>query len=206
MRKLFWLVILLAFSAVPGARADTFEQFTVTGTFLNFPFLALGGGFIVDNTTGQVVSVDFFHGPTELNLLTSAGATPGLPNVFHIGATNSVADHLGLLLVAPGNAGSLVGYTGGPICADLMLDQLPDCAFASSAFFSHLFPDNAYEATDDLFVGQVTDAGPVTTADPSTLALLATGFGCLLIHRRRAHSRQHGEALHSPCPESLRGL
>src|SRR5262245_43501499 len=139
MRRLFWLVILLAFSVVPGARADTFEQFTVSGTFLNVPFLALGGGFIVDNTTGQVVSVDFFHGTTELDLLASAGATPGVPNVFHIGATNSVADHLGLLLVAPGNAGSLLGYTGGPICADFMIDQLTDCALHSSAFVSHCF-------------------------------------------------------------------
>jgi hypothetical protein len=177
--------LFLMLCLVPTARGDTFEQFTTTGQFLNFPNVALTGGFIVDETTGQVVSVDFFHDTTELNLLASAGATPGVPNVFHIGATNSLADHLGLLLVAPGNAGSLVGYTGGPICADLMIGQLPDCAFNSSAFFSHLFPDDAYAATDDLFVGQVTDAGPVATPDPSTLALLATGFGCLLIRRRR---------------------
>ena len=79
---------------VPAARGDAFEQFTTTGQFLNFPNVALTGGFIVDETTGQVVSIDVFHGLTELNVLGTTEQVPGLPSDFAIVAHDPAGDSM----------------------------------------------------------------------------------------------------------------
>ena len=74
--------LLLMLCVVPAARGDAFEQFTTTGQFLNFPNVALTGGFIVDETTGQVVSIDVFHGLTELNVLGTTDRSQDYPTTL----------------------------------------------------------------------------------------------------------------------------
>lgn len=164
MTRHFWTACLFAFSLVPSVRADTFAQVTVTGFFQNFPNLALTGGFIFDENTRQIVSVDFFHGSDQLDLLV------GSFNVSSILATNSVGDHLSLLLVG-----------SGQICGDRTVDQLPECNFQSSAFVSHV--GLGYEAFDDLAMGQYTITPK--TPEPGSLILLAAGSGLLFAIRKR---------------------
>ena len=175
--------LFLMLCVVPAARGDTFEQFTTTGQFLNFPNVALTGGFIVDETTGQVVSVDVFHGLTELNILGTTGPVPGLPADFAIVAHDPAGDSMTLLLYAPGNGGSLQGYTGGLICTGASDTIILLCGGFGSAFFLAGAPD-AYAATDDLFVGSVTDSGPAQVPEPSVLAFLGTGAAVLFLGRR----------------------
>jgi len=144
--KRFWTIeagTTLVFAALlliaRPARADSFESFSATGSFLNEPNLSLSGGFIVDETTGQVASVNFFHGPTELNILGMTGAPSVLPDAFLIQAFNQLGDELALLFVAPGNQGSLSGYTGGVVCSTTTVDVTmdPACGNRASAFSPH---------------------------------------------------------------------
>jgi len=88
--------LFLLLCVVPAVRGDSFEQFTTTGQFLNDPHVALTGGLIVDKTTGQVVSIDVFHGLTELTLLGITRPDPGVPNDFLIVAHDPAGDSMNL--------------------------------------------------------------------------------------------------------------
>jgi len=90
------LLLFLLLCVVPAVRGDSFEQFTTTGQFLNDPHVALTGGLIVDKTTGQVVSIDVFHGLTELTLLGITRPDPGVPNDFLIVAHDPAGDSMNL--------------------------------------------------------------------------------------------------------------
>src|SRR5215813_1755684 len=55
----------------------------------------LSGSFVVDLTTGFVVSTDLFHGATELNIIGNQGANdPTFPDVYLLQVTNSDGDLL----------------------------------------------------------------------------------------------------------------
>jgi hypothetical protein len=192
--KRFWTIeagTTLVFAALlliaRPARADSFESFSATGSFLNEPNLSLSGGFIVDETTGQVASVNFFHGPTELNILGMTGAPSVLPDAFLIQAFNQLGDELALLFAAPGNQGSLAGYTGGVVCSDTTVSIVPACGNFASAFTPHQSPAMG---TDDVFIGEITDVGssPSPTAEQSTLTLVGLGLVALLVAGRRLPS------------------
>jgi hypothetical protein len=61
MRRLLFLCCLgIALGLTPSARADNFERFTVTGVLVNGNADTISGGFIVDETTHQVASVNLF--------------------------------------------------------------------------------------------------------------------------------------------------
>ena len=177
------------------ARADSFEQFTAAGVFLDKPVdntpATLSGGFIVDETTGTVASVDFFHGTTELNILLGAGIDASNPNLFNISVTNSAGDVMGLPLVLQLGESSLAGYPGGAICSDffLMGGNFPACGSnatggVSGAFTAFLTKPEA----DDVYIGVVLDTGPATpptpVPEPGTLAMGMTALGGLLVKRR----------------------
>jgi hypothetical protein len=190
--KRFWTIgaaTTLVFAALlliaRPARADSFESFRATGFFNDTPNLPLSGGFIVDETTGQVASVNLFHGPTELNILGMAGASS--PDTFSILAFNQLGDALGLLFVAPGNQGSLTGYTGGVVCSITTLDVTmdPACGTDASTFSPHI-----PAISDDVFIGEITDVGssPSPIPEPSTLMLVGLGLVALLVAGRRLPS------------------
>jgi len=175
--------LFLLLCVVPAVRGDSFEQFTTTGQFLNDPHVALTGGFIVDNTTGQVVSIDVFHGLTELTLLGITGPDPGVPDDFLIVAHDPAGDSMNLVLYAPGNGGSLQGYAGGPICTTL--NAQPLCGgFASNFIFLADLPDFE-KAIDDVWFGSVTDSGPAQVPESSVFVFLGTGAAVLFLGRRR---------------------
>jgi len=84
------------------------ELFTASGTFQNVidgqSRATLSGSFVVDLTTGFVVSTDLFHGATELNIIGNQGANdPTFPDVYLLQVTNSDGDLLALVLAATNN-------------------------------------------------------------------------------------------------------
>src|SRR5215471_4080649 len=118
----FLLVAIVMFNQ--PARADSFELFTASGTFQNVIVdetrATLSGSFVVDLTTGFVVSANLFHGATELNIIVNQGANdPTSSDLYLLGLSNSDGDVMGLVLVAPNNLGSLSNYTGGTLCSVL---------------------------------------------------------------------------------------
>src|SRR5262249_50545139 len=145
----------------------------------------LSGGFIVDETTGEVASVNLFHGPTELNILGMTFSPSELPDAFLIQAFNQLGDELALLFVAPGNQGSLSGYTGGVVCSDTTVGVNPACDNFASAFSPHI-----PAISDDVFIGEITDVGPSPSpiAEPGTLTLVGLGLVALLVAGRRLPS------------------
>ncbi len=171
----------------PSADADSLVTFSASGQFLNqvndHPAL-LTGGFVVDPSSGLIVSVDFYHGATRLNVLDSAGTfSAELPDIFLVDATNSMGDHLRLLLVAPNNEGTLLGYTGGSICSDQLYGLEPACvdqSFVSSVFVEH--GNLGYAGVDDLYSGSVTAAG--TTRVPETGSFAMVGAFMLIAAMR----------------------
>ena len=157
-RFLFVVVFLLLMCWVPMATAqdNPFVEFRVSGTFLNTDVKAtLSGWFIVNENNGKVVRADLFHGSTDLPTLTGSGE--GSPDAFDLFLTNPAGDILNLVLVAPGNDGSLAGYTGGAVCTG-SYPPVPECGGYGSAFFKgHV----GYDTQDEVFVGSVTEVGPV---------------------------------------------
>ncbi len=149
-------LFLLCWVSMATAQDNPFVEFRVSGTFLNTNVKAiLSGWFIVNEENGQVVRADFFHGSTELPTLTSSVEL--LPDSFSLYLTNTAGDSLNLILVAPRNDGSLAGYTGGPICTASYLPE-PACGEYESSFFKGRV---SYDTEDLVFVGSVTEAGPV---------------------------------------------
>jgi len=178
----------------PSARADNFERFTVTGVLVNGNADTIGGGFIVDETTHQVASVNLFvvsdnlhQGTAELNLFGKAGVFPGIPNLLEFDTFDSMGDELTLGLVFPGNSGSFAGYTGGLICDALPGLGDPACGGAGSAFIT--FDSDGTPLIEDLRSGSIVDSGPLTpprsTPETGTLGLATAGLVCLCMVRRR---------------------
>lgn len=156
----------LAFQ-IPSALAQetSLVEFRVSGTFLNRPnnepAATLSGWFIVNQNNGTVVRADFYHGNTELPILSTAKKQS--TDVFWLHATNTAGDYLNVLLVAPQNDGSLAGYTGGALCngshPSCLLDSSHPEYGAVGSNFNVLY--GGYSTNDDLYSGSVTKSGPV---------------------------------------------
>lgn len=199
MRLLVGSCLLLAgLSLIPSAQGDSFEKFSVQGTFLNGPTDTLSGGFVVDENTGQVALADLFVTspdiPTinhefELNLVTGQGATS---NGLGLGVEDALGDGVGLAISYPGNSGTFAGYTGGILCAeDTSFPPVPTgCMYSGGiSITAFSFPYDGSTLDELLSSGSIVDDGPLgpprATPEPSTLALLGIGIACLWIAYRR---------------------
>lgn len=148
---------------IASSQHNPFVEFSVSGTFLNRPnnepAATLSGWFIVNQNNGMVVRADFYHGNTELPILSNAKKES--TDVFRLNATNTAGDYLNLLLVAPQNDGSLAGYAGGALCNGVH----PSCLLDSShpeygdvgSNFNVLY--GGYSTNDDLYSGSVWRSG-----------------------------------------------
>ena len=196
MRKALFILALLTVTILPIASADSFEEFAVTGNFLaGIPCLTnsdagvmcpFGGGFIVDETTGQVVLVDLFHGATQFNILGS----PFLDTSFYtIIAFDSIGDELQVVLPVS----SLIGYTGGPIGDADVLTSVSDGFCAPNECSNHLRPlPGANSAIDS---GPVPN--PIPEPEPASGVLVLIGFAPLIALRKRLNLGLFGTDLRS---------
>ena len=159
------VAILLGLGCLASSAAsqgNSFVRFDVSGTFLNWPNgqppMHLSGWFVVNEDNGRVVAADLFHGKTEL----SSGliSTQGPSNSFWFWVSNAANDILSMELVAPGNDGSLAGYTGGPLCS-ASFGIGTECGYSDSSFFDGQLP--GYSGEDQVYVGSVSNARPVST-------------------------------------------
>jgi len=131
------------------SQENPFVKFTVSGTFSNADKAPLSGWFIVNEENGAVVRADLFHGSHELSTLRVATG----PSYVTLGLVNSRGDIMNLFLVAPGNDGSLAGYTGGDLCtANLVCG-----GYASSYFGGYV----SYDTEDVLYEGSVSNGAPL---------------------------------------------
>lgn len=153
---------------IASSQHNPFIEFSVSGTFLNRPnnepAATLSGWFIVNQSNGMVVRADFYHGNTELPILSNAKKQS--TDVFWLHATNTAGDYLNVLLVAPQNDGSLAGYTGGALCNGsypswCLLDSSHPEYGGIGSNFNVLY--GGYSTNDDLYSGSVTKSGLVPT-------------------------------------------
>jgi len=187
-RIAFGAVLLALACQVPKtiSQENPFVKFTVSGTFDNSDKLALSGWFIVNENNGLVVRADLFHGSAEFASLPVGQGQEG--GDFFLSQSNSHLDTLNLIFPAPGNDGSLAGYTGGVICSNLY----SVCPGVESSFFDGQM--HSYYGEDLVYVGSISKAGHVPSVrisikphgegpaliDPrshslSTIAIISTG-------------------------------
>jgi len=181
-QTIFTLLAVLAI--VPCANADSFQQFTTTGSF--GPGFTLTGGFTIDETTAQVAAVDMFvtlEDPNEtlnVDLFGSIGTVQPFPEILEFNTFDAQGDLLNLALVFPGNTGSFQGYTGGLICGE---DYIPACFLGpgggsvASAFII---------AMDGPIIDLDTGSVSVATPEPGVLLLLGPAIAGLFMRRRTA--------------------
>jgi len=192
MRKALFILALLMATILPIASADSFEKFTVTGSFFQGTpcytnsdidvFCPLSGSFIVDQTTGQVVLVDLFRGPTEFNIL-------GNSSLSDIAAFDSIGDFFTLGL-PPGITSP--GFTSGPLGNTTVVTSIFDGVCAPSVCVNDLQP---------YLPNSVTDSGPVPNPipepEPASGVLVLIGFAPLIALRKRLNLGLFGTDLRS---------
>lgn len=153
------LLALGCLASSATSQDNSFVRFDVSGTFLNYqPPAHLSGWFVVNEDNGKVVAADLFHGNTEL----SSGliSTQGPANAFWFWVSDAANDILNIQIMAPGNDGSLAGYTGGPLCsASFGIGN--ECGYSDSSFFDGQIP--GYFGEDQVYVGSVSEPRPLPT-------------------------------------------
>lgn len=155
------------------SQENPFVRFTVSGMFSNADKAQLSGWFIVNEENGAVVRADLYHGSHELSTLSVA---PG-PDYVTLGLVNSRGDIMHLFLMAPGNDGSLAGYTGGKICSNVDIH----CGMYESSFFGGFV---SYDTEDVLYEGSVSNGARLPMVG---IAVKPHGEGPALINPR-SHS------------------
>jgi hypothetical protein len=175
MRKSLWIILTVLLGT--GARIARADDVTlnVSGRLaaVNSPGTCsatgctLGGNIVINNITGAVISQDVNMngespsvGPfsTFASLIASAGLT-------RLALVDSSGDFIDLFFATP-TAGSLVGYDGGA------LDTLTGVGV----------PPPAVPPTWLLITGALT---PVTTPEPSSVALMLAGIAFLFLFTRK---------------------
>jgi hypothetical protein len=133
---------------------------------------ALGGSIIINNSTNVVLSADVLVGAStdsvdypqilEFKQFSAPSAQGGLTRLrLVLPASGKVGLLLDLLFSAP-TAGSLVGYTGGPLSNETMMSG----------------PSDVYSAT--LVSGSLTEGtGASFVPEPSARAMMLLGFAGL---------------------------
>jgi hypothetical protein len=184
MRKLLWimLALLLMVIAAPNAHADT-VTLSVSGILSQSLGVAtcsvsgctLGGEIVINNTTGDIISEDVTVsgesptvGPFTQNF--GIGTTSGRTRLL---VDDSVHNMLSLGFSTP-TAGSLIGYTGGPLATETFVFGAATCGPCSWI----------------LETGALTPSVTTPTPEPSSLALMLLGAGLVLLLRKR-NSRGH---------------
>ena len=168
------LVFGLCFAA-PIAHADT--VFTVTGSFDNGAILS--GTATINTSTGIVTAFDlsttgaFVSGPYTT---VDPGQGPFFFNQYFVSSTLSNSS-IDLLFPPPG---SLVGYTGGSLCSDIVA-----CIFIS-ALNTTTTPTPS--STFNLTSGSLTPQA--ATPEPSSLFLMLSGVGLVFAMRKRSSGLQ----------------
>jgi hypothetical protein len=172
MRKSIWLVLaLLVLSGPPYAHADSFNVSGDTQNFSGFPLgscvpktpCSFSGALTVDVTAGTVTALDItFPGLAAFDVLSQS--SPVSPSDWGVVATDSTGTNvLNLEFTTAMTPGSLVGFTGGNIFGNDVLD------LAEGGNLLYLVID-----------GSITPA-----PEPSSLALIPLGLGALLVMRKR---------------------
>src|SRR5262249_49125090 len=133
------------------ARADTITTFNVDGVFRDPYSGTFFGTITVDVTTGTLAAVDItFPGSSAYNVIVAS--EPISSSTWAIFAnTGDVNQKLELTFFTDPTGGSLVGLTGGSITG-----SISDCCTGLGGF--------------------ITPLTSTTVPEPSSLALLSTGF------------------------------
>ena len=169
MRPLCCITAALLFVAALSARADNVETFDVSGTFTDST--TVSGTVVIDTTTGVFESGNLTYLGMTFDNLYDADSQP--PDLYQFVLTETAAG--GAPLLNMGIVGdSLVGFNGGPLCSEDELCNGDTSAYAPDDF-NILYLEN----------GTVT-AVASSTPEPTTVALLGTGFlGLAIVVRRR---------------------
>jgi len=173
MRKSLWLV--LALLVVGGAQVAHADSFTVSGTATNDSGGSLGscssgatcafsGTLTIDPTSGILTAMDITF-PGFTSFTSPQFAEPINTSDFFIGALNSSGDAaLTLDFTTTMTPGSLVGFTGGSIFGESVLNNT-----------------TAAPEYSDLS-GSIT---PAPAPEPSSPTLIPLGLVALLLMRKR---------------------
>ncbi len=115
MRRLIVVASALVFAMPCAARADSFSTFGLNGRFASGT--TLGGTVTVDTTTGVITDSELVlnFGLFEYDLaIAPTGQGPDMGAYYQFDYNNLLGPGTYLSLTVP--TGSLVGYTGGPLC------------------------------------------------------------------------------------------
>jgi hypothetical protein len=198
MKKFGLLAALaLAVVAAPGAQGDTVDVFNASGTFTDNS--TFSGTISIDVTSGSVTAVDLYYFdpavPTHVIYAqgpftgdTCCGETPR-PVDYEVDVPQFAQDPLHytlqLAIKSTSAADSLVGYTGGHLCA-LTSECGPDAEgfpwvsdYISDDVTMPLFLNSGsltLASSTTTGGGSGNGGGGATVPEPSTIALLGCAF------------------------------
>ena len=153
------LAFLLALAIPSAAKADTIETFNFNGTLIGG---TVTGTVTIDVTTGKVTGEDFAAAVGKAIYTFDGNAyAQGKGLVAPNDYTAEFLGSFGATFQLGFTTQSLIGYTGGNVCA-----LTGNCNFSTSAL-----------GIDPLTSGKLTPlASPAPTPEPSGLVLLGSGL------------------------------
>lgn len=186
-KRLVLILVCFSISLAAPLHADTVSVFNVSGLFANNT--TMSGTLTIDTTTGMVTGANIYYSGDGLSYQTlgtqSAYAVGPTGVAYMVNVNNAgTSSTLGLAIQGTSALDSLIGYTGGSLCATSSPCSIPA---EEGSEVSDWYGPSQYGYFQPIILQSGSLSSTVNVPEPGSVALLSIGLaGPFVLRRRRS--------------------